>query len=140
VKKAKGGSDRSLFDVMVLENKVLTPSTLKATIAKAGFEFESVEMEAIGRVEKNGDAYAFVARANDRKYALKANDEIKKLVADGKTRLLVRGTVVDPGEKDENGDPKPLVIEVLGAKEPPKDEPKPELPKEEKKQENEPPK
>ena len=120
VKPEKGGE----FIVSILENKVLLPDAVAKAVKGAGdaYQYEGMTIEAVGKVEKNGDAYVFVARANGQKYTLTANDDLKKMVADGKTQVLLAGSVTEPEEKDGK---KPLpAIEVSSAKEPPKSDPK----------------
>ena len=112
------------FVVQVLENKALLADALEKAIVDAGYGYEGATIEAVGKVEKDGDNYVFVARASGQKYSLTANEELKKMVADGKSQLVLKGALSQPEEKE--GKKQPPAIEVSSAKEPPKDEPKKE--------------
>ncbi len=112
---------KSVFTVKVLENKAILPSKIAKMVEEQQYSLDGFTLEAAGTVEKAGDGWVFVARANGTKYTLKANDDAKKLIADGRLKLVITGDVVEPEEKDGK---KPLpVIEVSGAKEL-KEEPK----------------
>lgn len=110
VKSAKKGEKKNLYVLKVLESKVVFPSHVKKALPKE-YEFKSLTIEAVGAVEKKGDNYLLTARGSKQSYALKANDELKKLVADGKTKLRISGKVKESEEKD------PPRIEVAEAKE-----------------------
>jgi len=124
VKSAKVGAKKSLYVVKVLENKCLAPSKMKEAVEAGNFSFEGAEIEIVGTVAKNGDDYSFTARASETKFTLKANEDLKKLVADGKTVLQIKGELTEPEEKDKDGKKLPCVIDVSEAKEPPKVEKK----------------
>ncbi len=116
--------EKGEFVVKVLENKALLPTAVSNAVKGAGdaYSYDGMSIEAVGKVEKDGDNYAFVARANGQKFTLTVNEDLKKLVADGKVQLLLVGSVTEPEEKDGK---KPLpAIEVSSAKEPPKEEKK----------------
>jgi copper chaperone CopZ len=122
VKSAKVGAKKSLYVVKVLENKSLAPAKIKEALEGGNYSFEGAAIELVGTVAKDGDNYTLTARASETKYALKANEDLKKLVADGKTTLLVKGELTEPEEKDKDGKKLPCVIDVAEAKEPPKSE------------------
>ena len=110
MKSAKVGEKKNLYVLKVLEKKAIFPSHVKAALPE-GYEFKGISIEVTGSVEKKGDSYVFTARGSKQAYALKANDELKKLVADGKTKLEISGKVKESEEKD------PPRIEVSKAKE-----------------------
>lgn len=88
------------------------------------YAFRSLSIEAAGTVAKNGDGYEFTARGSGTKFDLEPNDDLKKLVEEGKTNLTLRGKVTEPKEEDADGKKKPPFIKVTGAKETEKTEEK----------------
>jgi len=99
--------------VKVIETKMILPAAISKGLPE-DYTFESATYTIAGTVEKKDDAYTFTARVNNQKFTLKANEDLKKLVADGKVKLTLTGLVTEPEEKDGK---KPLPnLEVSEAK------------------------
>lgn len=116
IKEVKIGKSKYFYDVKVLETKPLLPARLRK-VAKELEEYPFVGMEVTdlaGTVAGSGDDYAFTARVSKQTYALKASDDLKKLVAAGKTSLTLSGRLSQKADKD------PVTLEVAAAKETPK--------------------
>ena len=113
VKEVKLGRNKFFYEMKILENKPLLPAQLrKVEKALEEYPFMGLEIRDLaGTIEKSGEAYSFTARASKQKYALKATDEVKKLVAGGKSNLTVAGAVTQKTDKD------PLTLEITEAKE-----------------------
>ncbi len=111
VRKSRVGGDKFHYDLEISEAKTVTPSQIEALVKKLeDYSYKGLEITSItGAVEKTGEAYVFTARGSNQKYALKANEELKRLVAAGKKSVTLAGQVT---EKD-----KALSLEVSGAKE-----------------------
>ena len=113
IKEVKLGRNKFFYDMKVLETRPLLPAQLKK-IEKAleEYPFASLEVRGLaGTVEKAGEEYAFTARASKQKYALTPSDDLKKLVAAGRTSVTLGGRVTQKQEKD------PVTLEVTDAKE-----------------------
>jgi hypothetical protein len=97
----------------VLEKKPLLPSHIKALIKKledygfAGFEVSGLS----GTVEKAGEKLFLTARGSNQKYEVSASEELKKLVAAGKSGVILGGRIK---QADEKATP---ILEVTEAKE-----------------------
>jgi len=114
VKYAKSDGAKTDYLVKVLETKVLLPSAINKGVADK-YTLESTSYTISGTVEKKDKVYLFTARASKQQFTLKESDDLKKLVADGKSKLTLTGPVTEPEEKDGK---KPLpVFEVKEAKE-----------------------
>ena len=114
VRGPKVGKSKFFFEMRVLENKPLLPSQLRKFAKKLDddYPFAGLEVRDLaGQVEKAGDAWTFTARGSNQKYALTPSDELKKLVAGGKTALTLGGRVVQKEDSD------PVTLEVSEAKE-----------------------
>jgi hypothetical protein len=99
--------------VKVLETKMILPSAIAKGLPE-DYTFESASYTLAGTVEKKDEAYTFTARASNQKFTLKVTDDLKKLVADGKVKLTLTGSVTEPDEeKGKKPDP---VLEVSEAK------------------------
>ena len=113
IKEVKLGRNKFFYELKILENKGLLPSQLRK-VAKAleDYPYAGLEVQGLsGIVEKSGDSFTFTTRGSKQKYALKASDELKKLVASGKAGVTLSGTVTQKTDAD------PLTLEVTEAKE-----------------------
>ena len=108
------GKNKFFYDLKVLENKPLLPSTIKALLVKLeDYGFVGLEVkELAGTVEKAGDGYVFTARGSKQASGLKPTADLKKLVDGGKTAGTLTGMIAQGDEKGA----KPS-IEVAEAKE-----------------------
>ena len=108
------GKNKFFYDLKVQEGKPLLPSTIKALLKKLeDYGYVSFDVTGLpGTVEKSGDQYTFAARGSKLQYALKPSEDLKKLVAGGKTSVTLSGRVLQGDEKGA----KPS-IEVTEAKE-----------------------
>ncbi len=104
------GKSKSQYVLKVVEKKAILPSHVKEALSK-DYPFKGMSIEVTGSVELRRESYILTARGSKQAYALQANDALKKLVADGKTKLTISGKVKESEEKD------PPRIEVTGAKE-----------------------
>lgn len=109
------GDKKTIYILKVMETKSVLPSAIVKALEPEGYSFEGLTIEVAGTVEEKEGGYALTARGSKQKYSLKANDDLKKLVKDGKTKLVLTGRVTEPEEKD--GKKPPPVIEVTKAKE-----------------------
>lgn len=117
VRSAKMGRSKFYYELKVSESKTLLPSHIKKMCDQLqDYSYRGFEITAIsGKVEKSGEEYVFTARGSNQKYALKPSDDLKKLVAGGKSQVTLAGTLEEPEAK---GGKKPLpLIEVSEAKE-----------------------
>jgi len=111
------GKNRTYYDVTVLETKALLPSQIAAAIPKISRYKEMTFTALPGTVTKSGEEYILTARGSNQKYALKANDALRKLVGDGRSKVAVSGKVDEPREVEGR---KPLpVIDVTEVRESP---------------------
>ena len=96
------GKNKFFYDLKVLENKTLLPSTIKALLKKLeDYGYVSFEVkELAGTVEKSGDGYLFTARGSKQVYGLSASADLKKLVDGGKSALTLTGKVQQGDGKD----------------------------------------
>ena len=114
VKYAKSDGSKTDYLVKVLETKLLLPSAINKGVDDK-YTMESSSYTLAGVVEKKDKAYLFTPRAMKQAFTLKENDDLKKLVADGKTKLTLTGKITEPEEKD--GKKPPPELEVTEAKE-----------------------
>jgi len=127
IKSVETIGDKFHFQIAVLENKSVLPSTIVKVMDKirAGskgeedFPLEEFQVTSIsGTVTKEGADLVFTARASNQKFALKPTEDLKKLVDAGRTKLTLAGLVTEEKEKDGR---KPLpVLAVSEVKETPK--------------------
>ena len=101
------GFDREskfFFNLTISEDKVVLPDTIrkmleelkKETKGEEDYPFNSMEMTAItGTVAKSGDKWTFKARGSGQTFDVVPNDELRKLVAAGKSLLTVAGQVTE---------------------------------------------
>lgn len=121
VKAAKMGKNKFHYDLKIAEGKTLLPSHIQDMVKKLqDYSYRGFEITAIsGKAEKKGDGYVFSARGSKQQYALKASDDLKKLVAAGKADVTLAGEVTEPDatEAEKKNGKKPLpVLEVTEAK------------------------
>ena len=114
------GFDREskfFFNLTVAENKSVLPETVRKMLADLkketkgdeDYPYNSMQITSItGKVEKSGDAWAFVARGSGQKYVLVPNEALKKLIDAGKSQATLAGKVTDENAK--------LIFEVSDAK------------------------
>ena len=112
--------DKFHFQVAVLENKSVLPSTVLKVMDKIradskgeeDFPLEEFQISSIsGTVSKEGADLVFTARGSNQKFVLKPTDGLKKLVDAGKTKLTLAGLVTEEKEKDGK---KPLPVLAVG--------------------------
>lgn len=122
MKSTEVGRKKSLYVVQVLEDKTILPSKIKEVIPKK-YSFEGVEIELVGTVAKGTDGtYELTARASNQVYRVTENDELKKLVEAGTTKVLLSGKFTEEEKKEGDKIEKILLISAVSAKEP--EEPK----------------
>jgi hypothetical protein len=119
--------DKFHFQIVVLEKKSVLPETVVKAMdkirqeSKGEEDFPLVEFalsSLTGTVSGEGEALVFTARGSGQKFLLRPTDDLRKLLASGKARLTLAGTVLEEKEKDGK---KPLpILQVTDAKEPPK--------------------
>ena len=109
------GDTKTVYVLQVMENKTVLPSQIEKALEPDGYQYEGMKVDLCGTVEEKEGAYTFTARGSKQKYTLQPNDDLKKLVKEGKTKLALSGKVTEPEEKD--GKKPPPVIEVSSAKE-----------------------
>ena len=111
VASARMGQSKFYYDLKVKEAKTLLPSAVVEMCKKLeDYAYVGMTITSIsGTAEKSGADYVFLARGSNQKYALKANDALKKLVGDGKAKVTIAGKVAQ--QKDQ------LTLEVTEAKE-----------------------
>lgn len=73
----------------------------KTKIRQVGFSLQGVEIETFGKIEKEGDRYAFVIEGSGQRIATRLNPVAKTAIESGEGRLWVRGRV--HGWKTEGG-------------------------------------
>lgn len=105
------------FNLTISEEHAVLPATIrkmledlkKETKGEEDYPYNSMEMTAItGTVERSGESWTFKARGSNQAFDVAPNDDLKKLVAEGKSLVTVAGKVVD--------EPK-LRLEISTAKE-----------------------
>ena len=110
VASARMGQSKFFYDLKVKEAKTLLPSAVVEMCKKLDdYAYVGMTITAIsGTAEKSGADYVFLAQGSNQKYALKANDALKKRVGDGKAKVTLAGKVTQ--EKDR------VTLEVTEAK------------------------
>ena len=105
------GANKFLYDLKVKETKSLLPAAFVEVAKKLeDYPFAGMVITSIsGTAEKSGADFVLTARGSNQKYALKANDALKKLVGDGKAKVTLAGKVAQDKDK--------VTIEVTEAKE-----------------------
>lgn len=102
------------------EKRKLLPSDIKkllnSTKALQKFPYKEFTFDAVtGTVSVSGENYVFTARESGQKYTLKPSDDLRELVAAGKSKVTLGGGVVEPPPVDGK---KPLpVLTVTDAEE-----------------------
>lgn len=124
IKSIENIGDKFHFQIAVLENKSVLPSTIVKVMDKIraeskgeeDFPLEEFQISSIsGTVEKQEGALVFTARGSNQKFALKPGGDLAKLVEAGKSKLTLAGVVTEEKEKDGK---KPLpLLAVTEAKE-----------------------
>jgi hypothetical protein len=91
---------RSLFEVKVLENKAPLPSQISKAIPKP-FAFRGMTVTALsGTIQKSGEDFVFTARGSNRRFALEADEAIKKRLREVASTVVVSGRVVESPAQD----------------------------------------
>ena len=113
--KGYGPQLKYFFDLTVQEGKTLRPAQIaKLAEEMQDYPFKGFEVTSIrGTVTKDGEAYRFTAAGSKQEYRLKPSDELKKLVASGKTGLTLGGKLSETKEKEKSV----LTLEVSAASE-----------------------
>ena len=124
VKSAKvAGADKFskyYYLLEIPEKRKLLPSDIKkllnSTKALQKFPYQEFTFDAVtGTVAVSGERHVFTARGSGQKYALKLSDDLRELVAAGKSKVTLGGGVVEPPAVDGK---KPLpVLTVTDAEE-----------------------
>lgn len=90
--------NKCLYDLKVSEAKALLPSRIQR-MCKDLEDYDYVAMmitSITGAVEGSDDRLVFTARGSNQRYALRANEALKKLVAEGKSKVTIAGKVTEP--------------------------------------------
>lgn len=103
--------EKTDYLVKVLETKLHLPSKIKETVPDQ-FPVHSIKYVLIGEAEKKDDAWLFTMRGSKAVFKLEANDELKKLLADGKTKLTLTGEIAEPDKEKKDEKPTLAVSEA----------------------------
>jgi hypothetical protein len=100
VQKAKEDGAKTEYLVKVVETKFHLPSKIRETVPDQ-YGIDSMKYVLAGEVEKKDGAWFFTHRGSKTVLKLKEGDcdDLKKLLADGKTKLTATGEITE-AEKD----------------------------------------